>query len=336
MALTHVQSQYRRGVLAKLAAGHYTLEDIPVCLCGSAGSSQIAANDRFGIPVGVVVCTRCGLARTTPRLAARHLEEFYEEEYHPLHLSVKDPDPGVPLYRAVTGASIADIVADSLPDGPLRVADIGCGTGLVVRELAAALPEREIRSAGCEYAVSYVEAGRRAGTDVRHGGPETLTDLAPFDLVILSHVVEHFPDPVADLAAVRALGNEETLFYVEVPGLLTIDRKAEYAYRLDQYITLAHTYHFTLGTLTQAMGRAGFSGVWGDEAVRSIYRIGPFAEPTPDPAMASRIEASLAELNGWRMRVRRMRPMLRQLAAAMARRLPEPIFYRTRRLIRSR
>ncbi|HEX5579195.1 MAG TPA: class I SAM-dependent methyltransferase [Candidatus Limnocylindria bacterium] len=321
-------------MLSKIASGEYPLEAVPRCVCGASGGIELAGHDRYGLPVGVLLCATCGLARTSPRLAAEVLGRFYQEDYHALHQSVETPEAGTALFREGQGRAIADYLGDRPPLGSIRVADIGCGTGQVLREFQAALGPERVTAAGCEYAAAFVEAGRAAGSDIRQGGPETLLGSAPFDVVILSHVVEHFPDPVADLELIRRLGNERSLFYVEVPGLLTIDQKAEYAFRFDQYLTLAHTYHFTLSTLAATMARAGFTLIEGDERVRSIFRSAEPTEPVIDPSIAVRVLESRANLGRLSNRARGAPVLLRQRLAALARRLPEPAYARLRQLAR--
>jgi hypothetical protein len=132
----------------------------------------------------------------------------------------------------------------------------------------------------------------------------------------MSHVLEHFPDPLHDLQLVMSLAHPETLLYVEVPGLLTIHTKPHYDYQLGPYLTLAHTYHFTLATLVDAMERAGFQLVRGDEEVRSLFRLASRTGPdhnadvahatTPASARLSQLQSYLRWLNrSPRMRVRR-------------------------------
>jgi SAM-dependent methyltransferase len=317
MPLTSVQRDYRAAVLEKLACGVYQLEAVDACPCGAEGTIAIADRDRFGIPIGVLVCSRCGLARTSPRLATGNLAEFYEHDYHRLH-GLPEPKPDSVLFRAGQGAAVHTFLAEDLPSGGLRVAEIGAGSGSVLREFAAAAVGRSVAIAGCEYASAFVAAGREAGSDIRQGGPETLAGDGPFDVVILSHVVEHLPDPVRDLAVIRELGYERTLFYVEVPGLIRIDQKPGYAYQLRQYLTLAHTFHFTLTTLTDTMARAGFERVRGDEDIHATFRLGPMTEPGPRPDEVSGILASLARLNSWRLRFRRLPRLARQRARVIA------------------
>jgi hypothetical protein len=317
--LSPAQRNYRAIVLSKLTDGQYHLEELRDCpLCGSSEATPLASHDRFGLPVGVVLCRSCGLARSTPRLAAPDLPAFYEEDYHGLH-GLRAPGPSTALFRSGQGAAIFATIRDQLPERQLRVAEIGAGTGQVLREFAEAAGGAVL--AGCEYASAYADAGRSAGTDLREGGPATLQDLAPFDVVILSHVVEHFPDLNAGLAEVRALGDMNTLFYVEVPGLLTIQHKSEYAYRFDRYLTLAHTFDFTLATLTETMANAGFGLVRGDEQIRSLFRQGDRREAEPDPANAQKVLASLEALGSWSNRLRRAQLLPRRVVRVAAKEL---------------
>jgi SAM-dependent methyltransferase len=307
-------------MLAKLAGGQYHLEDVGACPCGSTEAMQLASHDRFGLPVGAVLCRSCGLMRSTPRLSTADLPDFYQHDYHGLHMGLPAPEPSAALVRRGQGAAIFALLRDQLPDGPLRVAEIGAATGQVLREFADAA-DRVVTAAGCEYASAYVEAGRSVGTDMRQGGPETLQDLAPFNVVILSHVVEHLPNLSAGLAEVRALGDEATFFFVEVPGLLTIDRKPEYGFRFARYLTVAHTFHFTLTTLTEAMERSGFQLLLGDEEIRSIFRQGPLREPKPDPANAKEVIRGLRGLESWSNRLRQRKLLLGLYAEGARRRL---------------
>lgn len=320
--LSSVQADFRAALLQRLRAGEYRLEAQPLCECGAAGSVQLAAKDRFGIPVGTVLCTACGLVRTSPRLATQNLPSFYDEIYHGLHLGVPQPDPSMALFRAGQGMAIHDYVADLLPAGALRVAEIGCGTGQVLREFRASAVGCHVELVGCEYAHAFVAAGMEAGTDIRRGGVETLSGSGPFDLVILSHVVEHFPAPVADLSSLRQLGDDRTIYYVEVPGLLAIHHKPEYGYRLDRYLTLAHTYHFSLATLTATMARAGFVRLRGDEGVRSLFRMSAPTQPPPDRAAARNTLAYVKWLrSSQRLRLARARQSLNSAGGRLLRRL---------------
>jgi hypothetical protein len=189
---------------------------------------------------------------------------------------------------------------------------------------AAAADKVEVDTVGCEYSSSFAATARQRGTEVRTGGIETLvgTGLKP-DLVIMSHVLEHFADPVGDLGLVRSFVQPDTVVYVEVPGLLTIHTKPQYDYLLERYLTLAHTYHFTLETLAETMGRSGFELIRGDEEVRAVFRLASESQPndrSTDPGAAPPGSARLPFLLTYLRWLERSPRMRLKRAALRARR----------------
>ena len=310
--LTSVQQHYRQRVLQKFDTSEYGLESVPVCLCGAADTIKIASQDRFGLPVGVVACLNCGLARTSPRLAAVDLPRFYQEDYHGLHMGMPQPSPSMALYREGQGRQIYGYVSPWLQLPRIRVAEVGCGTGQVLREFIAAAEgdSRTVTAIGCEYASAYVAAGKAAGSWIELGSTETLVPYAPFDLVILSHVVEHFADPERELQLIRQLLSEEGLAYIEVPGVLRIHRKPEYEYEFLRYLTVAHTYHFSLASLSAVLWRAGLERVAGDEEVRVLARNRRSDAFPPASSNAPALQSYLHWLESSRM-IRSKRRLLR-------------------------
>ena len=291
--LSQIQRDQKTALLQRVAAGTYRWEDVPACLCGGTGALTLSHKDRFGIPVGTKVCDTCGLVRRTPRLAAADLPQFYERDYHALHMGIVAPDPSTVLVRAGQGAAIYSYMRDLLNDATVSVVEIGAGNGGVLREFAAAAKAdgRTATLVGCEYSSAFVEVARSLGTDVRHGGVETLNAIAVPDVLILSHVLEHFANPLTELARLKGLIGPATLVYVEVPGLLTLHKKEQYEFDLLHFITLAHTYDFTLTTLRCTLARVGLGLVRGDEEVRSVFRV-----REPDPAVRQLADHSAQEL----------------------------------------
>ena len=129
------------------------------------------------------------------------LKTFYEESY-------SRGDDGGELYadwRALSAVGKADHVLALTPSAsrgrPLRVLDIGCGDGALIAELSRREPSW--RFAGVEIAERAVDLarGRCPEADIRWYDGETLPyGAGAFELAVLSHVLEHVPDPVAVLA----------------------------------------------------------------------------------------------------------------------------------------
>ncbi len=143
------------------------------------------------------------------------LKTFYEQSY------TRGGERGG-LYadwRALSAVGKADHVLALTPmplrAGDPRVLDIGCGDGALIAELARREPGW--RFAGVEIAEAAVElaAGRCPRADVRAYDGETLPwEAGAFELAVLSHVLEHVPDPASVLAEAARVA---AYVIVEVP-----------------------------------------------------------------------------------------------------------------------
>jgi SAM-dependent methyltransferase len=248
----------------KLEQGVYTFEDAG-CLCGRPGGWHVAARDRFALPVDTWLCPRCGLLRTTPRMTGESLGRFYADDYRALYVG----GTGVPewffSWQTQNGQKILDFVRGSRPDfAGSTVFDVGCGAGGTLLPFRAA----GCRVFGCDTGRDYLERGKSEGLTLEFGEAPCLRPHGPADLVILSHVLEHLPHPLASLSQVRDLLAPQGLLYVELPGIFSILRTYGDALL---FLQNAHLYHFTLETLSALLARAGFRLVKGDQLIRALY-----------------------------------------------------------------
>ena len=106
------------------------------------------------------------------------------------------------------------------------------------------------------------------------GSLESLRNGEKFDLVILSHVLEHVVNPVAFLKKIRSHLADEGLLYIEVPSLEGV-LDGKYYYDLARYFQNAHVSHFSSDSLENVMGIAGFKGLQIDSQIRSVWQLDP-------------------------------------------------------------
>lgn len=144
-------------------------------------------------------------------------------------------------------AVLLSVLRHRLPPGPLRLLELGCGTGNVVTALG------EFGEAiGMEPCAELRDVARAAGLDVRPGSlpGDLAVDPGWADVVLMLDVLEHLDDAEAALAAAgRALG---------LGGLLVLTVPA-YPWLWSAHdVVLGHRRRYTAGTLAGAVRRAGF------------------------------------------------------------------------------
>ncbi|MCP4676718.1 MAG: class I SAM-dependent methyltransferase [Deltaproteobacteria bacterium] len=258
LILNSNQTVVRDRIRSKMEGGEYALEEV-ACFCGETEALSVAERDRYGLSVNTMLCMNCGLMRTTPRLSKESTEQFYKEDYRALysgHITreakfQKDVEQGRNLVEQMP----------SLIGQVETVYDIGCGTGGLLFGIA----ETGKTVAGCDIDENYLAVGRDKGLDLICGGVQDLIKAkgGQADLVLLSHVAEHFLSLRAELEdAIQAIRPGGFLL-VEVPGIRNIPD--DYGGNLLAYLQNAHTYHFTGQTLSYVLRSMGLQVIVSNE-----------------------------------------------------------------------
>ncbi len=140
-----------------------------------------------------------------------------------------------------------------------RFLEIGCATGDVLAELEGEYPVVrgiELSQEAC------AEAGRR-GLEVFCGTLEEYEPTEQYDLVFMSHVIEHVLDPVATVAKIESLLAPGGVLYLETPNVGSLDARVwKQRWGLIHYPR--HLYLFDRATIRSLIESAGLT----TEAVR--------------------------------------------------------------------
>ncbi len=96
-----------------------------------------------------------------------------------------------------------------------RVIDVGCGPGYLLVDLR----DRGFDCLGVDFNPLVVDVAKQCfGLNVQVRTIENLGEMDPgFDLVLLSHVLEHVTDPLALLASIRRIMKPNGIVVIEVP-----------------------------------------------------------------------------------------------------------------------
>ena len=224
-------------------------------LCGARGAAPCLRAERrtpAGEPYQVLACPGCGVRYTHPLPPAAELAALYTEEFY----------GGCPggrlswesLRRALHRVVLRHRRRALLGRRPGRVLDVGCGDG----DFLAYLQGFGWAGYGTEFSEAACALARSRGVVVQEGSlrgagfPEGF-----FDVVTMWHVLEHLPDPAAELAEARRVLRADGLLILEVPnlGCLTFRLCRGWWWPLD---VPRHLLHFTPETLGRLLDAGGF------------------------------------------------------------------------------
>lgn len=169
-------------------------------LCSNERSAFFESAQDSGHTLTYSICRHCGLVYQNPRLDPKALSSLYEGEYRVLVQGTEEPcikDLRTQLARAYNLARIAGGVIGRVS----RHLDIGASSGAL---LAVFADRFGCESVGVEPGIAYANFARSKGLRM-YPDLEELAKADPgrFDLVSLSHVLEHFVDPVERLVELR-------------------------------------------------------------------------------------------------------------------------------------
>lgn len=257
------------------------------CLgCGRAGGlsrvREYRTNTSYGQAVfgraAICVCDACGLAQVQPPPDAATLAHYYEEDYRKVGLyggDVSDPArfPRDNLFYYNRGQSIAELVSRHVRDEPREILDVGTGFGHVLHALGERYPEaRRLAIEFSEVCVRHLETiGVEA---VAEPMEEVLPRLERrFDVIVLSHVLEHLLRPAEAVALLRTRMAPGGLLYIEVPHIpaASLDEYLDnvWAPRYDE----PHISFFSPESLRGVLSRAGLEVVFCETAGPEYRRV---------------------------------------------------------------
>ena len=146
----------------------------------------------------------------------------------------------------------------------LRVLDIGCGAGSLLRKFE--IQGAKVTGFEPDRIMSETARGRlSANARVENAlfSPQDWHDAA-FDLICMSHVLEHIPNPVDFLAALRRITRHGGYLFIEVPNENTRSVQCLCQYQMRGLMHLVFFDETTLGkTFTAAGWRPAQSGTYG-------------------------------------------------------------------------
>jgi 2-polyprenyl-3-methyl-5-hydroxy-6-metoxy-1,4-benzoquinol methylase len=249
-----------------------TLRHCPIC---GEESGEVLHTQNFVLPDGhplaegydVVCCDRCGFVYADTTVSQKDYDIFYAKlsKYEDNKTSTGGADSP---YDAQRLRKTAACIAEFLPDNNLRILDIGCANG----GLLGYLKELGYSNLyGIDPSPACVEnTQRNYGIEAAIGSLFKLPqNIGKFDIIILSHVLEHIQDIQSAIRSIEQLLHPEGYLYIEVPNA------AEYIHHLYapfQDFNTEHINHFSEHYLNNLFQKESFIN---QELKEKIFDIAP-------------------------------------------------------------
>jgi SAM-dependent methyltransferase len=220
-------------------------------LCGSDEFESVSERDRHGAPLKTVLCLGCGSITNDPIPGDDELAAFYRSDYRTQYKGAAQPRMRQ-IWRNF--GRLRHHLADNRTfyAGKNNCLDLGSGSGEFMY-MAGAIG---IDCVGVEPNAGYAAYARETlGLNVL---AQTLEETSfgdrQFDLIRLSHVMEHMRDPVRSLKVLRNWLADDGVLYIEVPNI-----RAEAAQKMrGKMFHYGHIFNFSPATFRAAAARAGF------------------------------------------------------------------------------
>jgi SAM-dependent methyltransferase len=268
-------------------------EEVPSCpLCGSSDAEFLFWNfdRRYRLPgeFGTISCRGCGLIRLSPRPTVKSIDLYYPENYGAYEGSLGNSEAtslkfrlrdamrkaalthlgyhaetvnpwqrvfgalSLRLFPRGTTYGFGDFFPRYVKDG--RALEVGCGSGRFLN----ILKNHGWNVQGIDLSpVARDRARELFDIDVFLGQVEEAPfENDTFDYVHLSHVVEHFFDPVSSMKKIKDMLKPNGTVYIEVPNSegISAEISGKYWYGWD---APRHLFTFSPASLTRMVSEAG-------------------------------------------------------------------------------
>ena len=267
----------------KLKNNHFKFIENP-CVCGVREKSiLLSSRDKFGLRVFNYLCTNCGIIRQDPILDNDSIVKFYSKYYREIYEGDIHTNNFEKIFNSQyhSGKKIYKTISKCLLKENLqinnykKVLEIGCGPGGILKYFN----DMGHDVLGLDYDNNYSSEIKKKNINFENRDflEDNFND--KYDLIILSHVIEHFTDLDKIINKLKKLLNPNGVLYILTPGVLNFE-KYGFLNLVNQfkrtlflfYLQNAHIYYFSLNSLKNIFVKYSndFSYIYGDEEIQII------------------------------------------------------------------
>jgi len=255
----------------KSQVSQYTKERV-ACFCGENAGVLIYDHDRYGLPIKFLLCCGCGTVRVQDQIIETDLEKFYREHYRDLYFNMRIPnDELINGEQRPRGRKIIRILSNlSVELKNKKVLEIGAGAAGILDEFRKLGAHTTALEPDNEYANYIREDGQhKIINDFLNDKTVKKFNGERYDVIILSHVLEHISSPVLFLNLVTKLMDENGVLYIEVPSLHNI---GDISNKLLDFFHIGHPWAFNKQSLKWACNEAYLTDIHIDKSIHGVFK----------------------------------------------------------------
>lgn len=233
----------------------------PLCGATDGLTDSYTVRDVWSRHHDVMFCSDCGLYFMPRPPSEAEMAVYYDKQYHRLGKAMAALKM---VFRNARCESQHAYIERLAPTPPASILEVGAADGMLLskfRRTGAAL-------LGLDYNHTMAEIARaRYGVNVVDRDIFSVAET--YDLIVMSHTLEHFPDIVAVMTKLKATLAPGGLLFVEVPQSPTTTDSTRS--EIDDYLQTTHTYNFTSRSLARLLVKFGLEPL---DVSRHFYRGG--------------------------------------------------------------
>lgn len=256
---------YQPSATLSKQAEESSIKEVAGCiLCGGALEKGVSNlfDTRFGVDHSYEVrrCLDCGLEQMFPVPTPAELKTLYESHYNfggerkTLYTNLRDWFFSSLLYRL--WIRVDGDVAFHSRRGSGRLLDIGCNEGRGLKIYA----RNGFRVEGLELNQTAAAVAREAGFIVHTSDIGDLSGSTPYDVVVLSNVLEHAPDPRQMLRDICRKLKPGGQVWISCPNSRSWLRTVFGSLWINWHVPF-HITHFSAETLEKLLRETGFATI---------------------------------------------------------------------------
>jgi 2-polyprenyl-3-methyl-5-hydroxy-6-metoxy-1,4-benzoquinol methylase len=256
--LDNKRKKIRNIIQEKLNNNSYINETINCHVCDSSYEHHelISSKERHGLELDCVVCKKCGLIFTNPRMSKEAYGHFYTTYYRDLYNYKFGKNNLDTLFYTnyLNGKSVYKFVEPFIKERS-NILEIGCANGGLLKFFK----EKGHHITGLDLGEAEVIYGRdKHGLNLIHKSIDDFQSETKQDLIIMIHVIEHLTDCAETMHKIYENLSDTGLLYISCPDVDNLINGQIYK---SDWLTLmqnAHTINFDKISIENLLAKYGF------------------------------------------------------------------------------